>query len=123
MELDKLTEKIIGCAIEVHKHLGPGLLESAYQEAMVFELQQQGLSVEEEVPIPVVYKNHKLKQGYRADLIVERSIVVELKAQEDRHDIFEAQTLTNTRLSNHKIGLLINFCHKKLVDGIKRFIF
>ena len=123
MEINILTEKIIGCAIEVHKHLGPGLLESAYREAMVYELRRVGLHVDEEVPIPVVYKNHKLEHGYRADLIIEKTVVVELKAQKDHQDIFEAQTLTNTNLSNHKIGLLINFHHKKLVDGIKRYIF
>lgn len=123
MEINKITEKIIGCAIEVHKHLGPGLLESAYQEAMIYELRQNRLFVEAEVPIPVIYKGIKLEHGYRADMIVEKSVVVELKAQEDRHDIFAAQTLTNTRLSNLKVGLLINFYHKKLVDGFKRFIF
>ena len=71
MEINKITEKIIGCAIEVHKHLGPGLLESAYQEAMIYELRQNGLFVEAEVPIPVIYKGIKLEHGYRADMIVE----------------------------------------------------
>ncbi len=123
MNINKITEIIIGCAIEVHKHLGPGLLESAYKEALIYELRIKGLFIEIEVPIPVVYKGVKLEHGYRADLIVEKCVVVELKAQEDRHDIFAAQTLTNTRLSNHKVGLLINFHHKRLVDGIKRFIF
>ncbi len=123
IEINDITEEIIGAAIEVHKELGPGLLESAYQEALVYELRLRGFFVEEEVPLPVIYKKKKLKKGYRADVIVEKRVVIEIKAQEDRHDIFQAQTLNNTRLAKLKIGLLINFHHKKLVNGLKRFIF
>ncbi|MBT4956209.1 MAG: GxxExxY protein [Candidatus Marinimicrobia bacterium] len=123
IDINKLTEQIIGASIEVHKILGPGLLESAYQEALVYELRLRGFFVEEEVLLPVVYKTITLKKGFRADVIVEKSVMLELKAQEDRHDVFQAQTLNNTRLAKCKIGLLINFHHKKLVNGLKRFIF
>ncbi len=123
IEINDLTEEIIGAAIEVHQELGPGLLESAYQEALVYELRLRGFFVEEEVPIPVIYKKKKLKKEYRADIIVEKRVLLEIKAQEDRHDIFQAQTLNNTRLSKLKVGLLINFHHKKLINGLKRFIF
>lgn len=123
MDINYITEKIIGAAIEVHKWLGTGMLESAYKKALAYEIKRQGLEFKLEVPIPVTYKEIKIDCGYRADMIVENEVVVELKAQEDRNDIFEAQTLTNTKLSGHKVGLLINFHHKKLIDGIKRFIF
>ncbi|MBC8323665.1 MAG: GxxExxY protein [Candidatus Marinimicrobia bacterium] len=123
IEINKLTEEIIGAAIEVHRILGPGLLESAYQEALVYELRLRGFFVEEEVVLRIPYKTITLKKAFRADVIVEKRVLVEIKAQEDRHDIFKAQTLNNTRLSKLKVGLLINFHHKKLVNGLKRFIF
>lgn len=123
MHINSITEKIIGAAIEVHKELGPGLLESAYKQALAYELKNIGLQVKLEVPIPVKYKNLILKHGYRADMIIEEQIVIEIKAQEDRHDIFKSQILTNTRLSGYKCGLLLNFYYKKLVDGIIRVVF
>ena len=123
MDINSITEKIIGAAIEVHKELGPGLLESAYKEALEYELKNIGLHVELEVPIPVKYKNKQLKHGYRADMIIENQVVIELKSQEDRYDTFKAQILTNTKLSGYKCGLLLNFYHKKLIDGIIRVIF
>jgi GxxExxY protein len=123
IEMNQLTKEIIAAAIEVHKILGPGLLESAYQEALVYELRLRGFYVEEEVLLRIPYKTIKLKKAFRADIIVEKRVMLELKAQEDRHDVFQAQTLNNTRLSKLKIGLLINFHHKKLVNGLKRFIF
>ncbi len=123
MNIDKITKEIIGAAIEVHRQLGPGMLESAYKQALAYELRIRKIKFMMEVKIPIPYKEIKLDCGFRADLIVENCIVVELKAQRDQNDIFEAQVLTNTKLSGNKIGLLLNFHNKRLKDGIKRFIF
>jgi len=123
MEINKITEQIIGAAIEVHRYSGPGLLESAYKQALAYELKLRNINFKLEVTVPIPYKDIELETGYRADLIVENKVVVELKAQRDKKDIFEAQTLTNTGLSGHKIGLLLNFHHKRMKDGINRFIF
>ena len=119
---DPLTEKVIGCAIEVHRILGPGLLESAYQRCLLIELRKQGLAVETEVPMPVKYKDEILDCGYRADILVEKSLLLELKAVEALLPIHEAQILTYMKLSGIRIGLLINFHQTRLVDGLKRFI-
>lgn len=119
---DKLTEKIIGAAIEVHKTLGPGLLESAYQECLFSELTSQGLYVQKEIPLPIIYKNLKLDHGYRIDLLVEQEIVLELKTVEQFTDVHFAQILTYLKLGNFPKGLLINFHTKLLTSGIKRFI-
>ena len=99
------------------------MLESAYKQALAYELRIRKIKFMMEVEIPIPYKEIKLDCGFRADLIVENCIVVELKAQRDQNDIFEAQVLTNTKLSGDKIGLLLNFHNKRLKDGIKRFIF
>lgn len=120
MNENDITQRIIGCAIEVHKALGPGLLESAYEECLFFELQAAGLSVEKQKPLPVIYKDIKLDAGYRVDLLVENSVVVELKSVEFLNDVHTAQVLTYLKLSGCKLGLLINFNVVKLVDGIKR---
>lgn len=109
MEDNKLTEQIIGCAIKVHRSLGPGLLESAYQECLYFELKKAGLLVEKEKSLPLVYEEVKLDCGYRVDLLVERQIVIELKSVEALNDVHIAQVLTYLKLSNCRIGLLINF--------------
>ena len=119
---NKLTEKIIGCAIEVHKILGPGLLESAYQECLYYELKNAGLKVEKENPMPIVYKDIKLDHGYRIDLLVENKVVVELKTVEAFTDVHLAQVLTYLKLGNYKLGLLINFHVTKLINGLKRVI-
>ena len=119
---DPLTEKVIGCAIEVHRILGPGLLESAYQRCMLFELRKQGLAVETEVPMPVNYKGEIMDCGYRIDMLVEKSLIVELKAVEALLPIHEAQILSYMKLSGIRIGLLVNFHQSRLVDGLKRFI-
>ena len=119
---DPLTEKVIGSAIEVHRILGPGLLESAYQRCLLLELRQQGLSAESEVPMPVRYKDELLDCGYRADLLVEKALILELKAVEEILPIHEAQILTYMKLSGIHLGLLINFHHSRLIDGLKRFI-
>lgn len=122
MEINQITSEIIGAAIEVHKHLGPGMLESAYEECLCYELLNRRLKFEKQKPIPIVYKEIKLDCGYRADLIVENEVVVELKAQEAILPVHEAQILTYLRFANKKIGLLMNFNVTVLKNGIKRFI-
>ena len=122
MEINKITEKIIGSAIEVHKNLGPGLLESAYEECLCYELDKNGLYFERQKPVPVVYKEIKLDCGYRPDLIVEKEIIVELKSIDSIAPIHEAQMLTYLRFANKKIGLLINFNVTVLKNGLRRFI-
>jgi len=122
MEINKITEVIIGCAIEVHKALGPGLLESAYEECLFFELEKAGMNVERQKPVPVVYKEIKLELGYRIDLLVENSVVVELKTVDAFNPVHEAQVLTYLKFSNKQIGLLINFNVTVLKNGIKRYI-
>lgn len=122
MQANEITEKIIGAAIEVHKQLGPGLLESAYQECLYYELCNLGLKVNREIPMPIVYKEIKLDHGYRMDLLVEESIVVELKTVECFTDVHLAQILTYMKLGEYKLGLLINFNVTKLVNGLKRVV-
>jgi GxxExxY protein len=122
MELNELSKTIIGCAIEVHRQLGPGVLESAYQECLFYELEKSGLKVVREVPMPIVYKEIKLEHGYRMDLLVEDKIVIELKTVEELTEVHFAQTLTYLRLGNYKLGLVINFNVSRLKDGIKRII-
>jgi GxxExxY protein len=119
---NQITEKIIGCAIEVHRALGVGLLESAYQECLYYDLKNLGLHVEKEKPMPVVYKEVRLDQGYRMDLVVEKKVVVEVKAVEFLTDVHKAQVLTYLRLGNYKLGLLINFHSPILTKGVKRII-
>jgi GxxExxY protein len=120
MNINDVTETIIGCAIEVHKHLGPGLLESTYEACLLYELQNAGLNVKTEPGLPLVYKEIKLEVGYRLDLLVENCVVVEIKSVEALTDVHTAQVLTYLKLSNSKIGLLINFNVLHLKDGIKR---
>lgn len=120
MELNEISEKIIGCAIKVHKALGPGLLESTYEVCLVYELQKAGLKVESQLALPVIYDGIKLDAGYRIDLLVEDSVIVELKAIDSLLPIHEAQVLSYLKLSGKKIGLLINFNVKLLVNGVKR---
>lgn len=120
--LDAITYKIIGLAIEVHKQLGPGLLESAYQECLFYEIVNSGLLVEKEKVLPIVYKNIKLDHGYRIDLLIENTIVIELKTVEAFTDVHFAQILTYLKLGNYPLGLLINFDSKILKNNIKRFI-
>jgi len=120
--LDQITRRIIGAAIEVHQVLGPGLLESAYQTCLAFELRQRGVKVEEQRPLPIVYKDVHLDCGYRMDLLVENEIVVEIKALEQFAPIHEAQLLSYLRLSGKRVGLLINFHVRVLKDGLKRIV-
>jgi GxxExxY protein len=122
MKENEISKIIIGCAIEVHKQLGPGLLESAYQEFLFYELKQAGLEVQKEKPMPIVYKEVKLDHGYRIDLLVENKVVVEIKSVEELNDVHTAQVLTYLKLGNYKLGLLLNFHVSLLKDGIKRII-
>ena len=122
MEINQITHEILDSAYKVHTALGPGLLESAYKACLAYELRKKGLKVEEEKPIPVIYEEVKLDYGYRLDLLVEDSVVVELKTVEAFTDVHFAQILTYLRFADKKVGLLINFNVKSLKDGIKRFI-
>jgi GxxExxY protein len=119
---DQLTGMIIEKAIAVHKALGPGLLESAYKECLVYELIQSEILVEKEKPLPPVYKDIKLDCGYRADLLIEKQLVFEIKSVDSLNDLHLAQVLTYLKLANCRIGLLINFNVLFLKDGIKRII-
>lgn len=121
-ELDRVTEAIIGASIDVHRELGPGLLESTYEACLAYGLVQRGLKVERQKPLPVVYKGLKLDIGYRVDLLVEDRVIVELKAVDRLEPIHEAQLLSYLRLSGCKVGLLINFNVRVLRDGLKRLI-
>jgi GxxExxY protein len=120
--LDEISHRIIGAAIEVHRHLGPGLLESAYQSCLAFELKQLGLKVEEQKPLPVVYKQVKLDCGYRLDMVVEDEIIVEIKAIEKLLPIHDAQVLSYLRLTKKRVGLLMNFHVPVLKNGLKRIV-
>jgi GxxExxY protein len=119
---NEITHEVIGAAIEVHRLLGPGLLESAYEECLSKELALRHLRVERQKPVPVVYKDVKLECGYRIDSLVEGRVVVELKSIDGFAPIHEAVMLTYLRLSGHRLGLLINFNVKVLKDGIKQYI-
>ncbi len=118
--INDLSGLIIGCAIEVHTQLGPGLLESSYKECLYYELLLKGINVEKEKPMPLVYKEVKMECGYKMDLLVEKRIVVELKSVEALNDVHVAQVLTYLKLSDCKLGLLINFNVARLKDGIRR---
>ena len=119
---NEISERIIGCAIEVHKVLGPGLLESAYEECLFYEIFQTGLRVEKQKPLPLIYKEIKLEVGYRIDLIVDNKVLVEIKSVEALNDIHTAQVLTYLKLSGCKLGLLMNFNVLRVKDGIKRLV-
>lgn len=122
MTENELSNIIIGAAIEVHKALGPGLLESAYKECMFYKLKELGLFVEKEKPMPLVFEEIKLDCGYRIDLLVENKVVIELKSVELLNDVHLAQALTYLKLGKYKLGLLINFNVVLLKDGIKRVV-
>ncbi len=121
MLINQITQKIIGCAIEVHKTLGPDLLESVYEECLAYELFSQRLLVERQVPLPVIYKNIELECGYRIDILVENSVIIELKSIEELMPVHEAQILTYMKLTNKEVGLLINFNVTLLKEGIVRY--
>ena len=122
MKFDELSNRVIGCAIEVHRELGPGLLESTYEQCLAHELGLSGISFQLQHPQPVEYKGIRLDCGYRIDLLIENALIVELKAVAEIKGIHEAQLLTYMKLSGIKTGLLINYNVNKLKDGIKRFV-
>ncbi|MBZ4660707.1 MAG: GxxExxY protein [Desulfacinum sp.] len=122
MEVNEITSAIIGAAIEVHRHLGPGLLESTYEECLAHELSLRGISFRRQHPLPLAYKGRTLDCGYRLDFLVEDQVIVELKACEKIEPIHKAQVLTYLRLTGCPVGLLINFHTAVLKDGIHRIV-
>lgn len=122
MDLNKLSGEIIGAAIEVHKNLGPGLLESTYEECLCFELSLQSIEFKRQVSLPVIYKDNKIDCGYRIDIVVEKSIILELKAIDSILPIHKAQLLTYLKLSNLRLGFLLNFNIPLMRDGIHRMV-
>jgi GxxExxY protein len=122
MEFDALSNRVIGCAIEVHRHLGPGLLESAYAQCLAHEFTINGIQFVLEKSLPIEYKGIKLDCGYRIDLLVENELIIELKSVEEILGLHEAQLLTYMKLAKIPIGLLINFNVERLKDGLRRFV-
>jgi GxxExxY protein len=122
MELNQISGKIIECSIKVHRALGPGMLESAYEACLFYELHKAGLKVEKQVVLPINYDGVIIDAGYRIDLFVENEVIVELKAVDKIHPIHKAQLLSYLKLSNKKLGLLINFNVKLLTDGLERVV-
>jgi len=122
MNENDISREIIGSAIEVHKILGPGLLESTYEHCLSYELESRGFKVWRQVKQPLVYKTQKLELGYRLDLLINDKVIVELKAVEAIHPVHQAQLLTYLKLSNKKLGLLLNFNVSRLTDGVKRMV-
>ena len=119
---EELTYKIRGAIFEVYNTLGPGLLESVYEEALVFELLQRGLKVERQIEVPILYKGQVLKTALRLDLLIENTIIVELKSVEEMKPVFAKQLLTYLRLLNKRVGLLVNFSSVDIREGIKRIV-
>ena len=122
MHIERIFKAVLDCSFDVHTNLGPGLLESAYEHCLHYELLIRGLNVEKQIPLPLVYKEVKLDAGYRIDLLVERQVIIEIKSVESLCDIHMAQILTYLKLSGCKLGLLANFNVSHLKDGIKRVI-
>lgn len=120
-DLNQITEKIIGCGIEVHRNLGPGLLEAIFEEALCIELHESGMRYQRQFIVPIVYKGHRLGDC-RLDLLIEDSVIAEIKSVERFDPVFEAQVLTYLRATGKKLGLLINLNSRLLRDGIKRFV-
>ena len=121
--INQLTAEIIKCAINVHRILGPGLLESAYEECLAYELKNAGLQIQRQLAVPIVFKEIKLECGYRIDILVENCVIIELKSVDQLAPIHEAQILTYLKFSNKKIGLLMNFNVTILKNGLKRYCF
>ncbi|MCX5648501.1 MAG: GxxExxY protein [Planctomycetota bacterium] len=119
---DALSKEIIGAAIEVHRHLGPGLLESAYEQCLAHELASRGIPFELQKPVPVVYKGIRLDCGFRLDMLVAGNVVVEVKAVEELTPVHEAQVLTYLKLTGCRLGLLLNFNERRMADGIQRVV-
>jgi GxxExxY protein len=115
-----VDEVVIGCAIEVHRHLGPGLLESSYEHCLMYELAQKGVYAKSQVLLPINYKGVEIDAGYRLDILITGQLILELKAVDKLSPIYTAQVLTYLKLTGIKTGFLINFNEKKLIDGLKR---
>ncbi len=122
MTENELSFKVIGIALELHKSIGPGLLESAYENALAYDLRESGLSVQQQVPMPFIYKEVKMDIGYRLDLLVENKIIIEIKSVENLAPVHYAQLLTYLKLSDLKLGLLMNFNSRLLKEGIHRIV-
>jgi len=122
MHENEIATRIIGAAIEVHKQLGPGLLESTYETCLAYEIKQAGLNVQKQLALPVIYKEVKLNAGYRIDLLVENKVIIEIKSVDALADIHTAQLLTYLKLKDLKLGLLINFNEVLLKNGLKRIV-
>jgi GxxExxY protein len=122
MERDRLTHQVIGAAIEVHRHLGPGLLESCYEQCLVYELEKLGLNVQSQVCLPVNYKDLEIESAFRIDLLIPEQLVIEIKSINDLRSVHTAQLLTYMKLANIAKGLLINFNTIKLINGVKRLV-
>ena len=122
MEFDELSNRVIGCALEVHRTLGPGLLESAYEQCLFYELSQAGLAAQCQADLPIQYKGVRLECGYRMDIVVERQLILELKCVDRLLPIHEAQILTYLKLSGMETGLLMNFNERYLKDGLRRMV-
>jgi GxxExxY protein len=122
MTENEISNRIIGIAIDVHRSLGPGLLESAYKECLFYKLKKEDLFVEKEKPMPLIYEEVKLECGYRIDILVEGKVVIEIKSVEALNDVHFAQILTYMKLGDYKLGLLINFNVSLLKDGLKRVV-
>ena len=122
VETNEVTGQIVDSAMRVHSRLGPGLLESAYEACLAYELQKRGLELHRQLPLPIIYDGLRLDAGYRIDILVERTVIVELKAVEAINPVHRAQLLSYLRLSQKRVGLLINFHVRHLRDGIERFV-
>jgi GxxExxY protein len=122
MNSKQLSFEVVGAAIEVHKVLGPGMLESAYQECLAFELESRGIHVSREVLLPIMYKAHKVNKAYRLDLLVENTIIIETKTVEELTDVHLAQIITYLKFGGKSLGYLMNFRVSKMIDGIRRVI-
>ena len=122
MNENELSKIIIGCAIEVHRTLGPGLLESVYENCLLYELEENGIIAERQVELPIEYKYINLDAGYKIDLLVENKVIIELKSVKEIQPIHIAQLMTYLKLSDIKLGMLINFNEVKLIDGVKRIV-
>lgn len=119
---NEISKTVVNCALRVHKSLGPGLLESAYEECLFYELKKEGLTVEKQKPLPLIYEEVKLDIGYRVDLLVDHKVIIEIKAVEALNDVHMAQILTYLKLSGCKLGLLINFNVALIKNGIRRVV-
>jgi len=122
MTENEISKIVFDCALKVHKSLGPGLLESAYEECLFYELKKTGLKIEKQKPLPLVYENVKLEIGYRVDIIIDNKVIIEIKSVEALNDVHLAQVLTYLKLSNTKLGMLINFNVTLIKNGIKRIV-